>query len=908
MLSFFARNSLTGVWRAGGRPRCRYSLLAAHVALCLGLVVVSCSPPAGGLPDGLPLPGQQPPAGQEVPTARAPHAVLVSVLLTNVTEAPADVRVRYLIEDGTVHEGNRLLSPAGNPGEQDTVGPDEGDTIIVDGVFLGTPTRSTRTTLDVVPFSPRVFHAGIHFNDGDVLAVSVEPDNQAPVAFDSSATTQVETPVQIVLHAEDLDQDPLTFTIETGPQHGGLADDDGDDRVIYTPDPNYVGPDEFTFTAADALGESNTARVTIEVTTLPNNAPEAVCQGVTAPADGSCQAAVSPVEFDGGSFDPDGDPLFFEADPAGPYPLGTTTLTLTVTDDKGLPDTCTADVTVVDETGPDITCPGPVTVECDASTDPNDTGVATATDNCDPAPILSHSDSVTPGANAQEWTITRTWTAADASDNSASCDQIITVEDTTAPQITCAGPMTVECDASTDPNDTGVATATDNCDPAPVVAYSDSVTPGANAQEWTITRTWTATDASDNSASCDQIITVVDTTAPNITCPSDTTVECDESTDPNDTGVATATDNCDPAPVISYSDSVAGGSCPQASTITRTWTATDASDNSSSCDQTITVEDTTAPDITCPADITILPGDPNDPSHTGMATATDNCDASPVVGFTDSVTTSGAGTTVIERTWTATDACGNAASCMQTITVAELVAELDIKPGSCPNSFNPGSHGVLPVGLLGTAGFDVADVDPNSVRLSRADGVGGSVAPHEGPPGPHTVIANVGTPFDGDPCECHELEGDGIDDMSMKFKVDQLVPALQLGSVSPGALVELVVSGTLTDGRGFVASDCVRIVPPNSPPANVVVSSTGPGAWFDVAPLDLRLDDGGFADPSFTRVFSDGSAVTVTAAATFQTQSFVGWRINGAAQPVPGLSVLITVQGDQTLDAVYSAP
>ncbi len=907
MLSLVVRSARVGVGHAVGRVGRGYPLLAAQAALCLGLVVVSCSPPADGLPDGLPLPGQQPPAGQGLPPARAPDAVLVSVLLTNTTEAPADVRVRYLIEEGTVHEGNRLLGPAGDPDEQDTVGPDEGDTIIVDGVFLGTPTRGTRTTLDVVPFSPRVFHAGIHFNDGDVLAVAIEPDNQPPVAFDSSAITQVETPVQIVLHAEDPDQDPLTFTIVTGPQHGGLADDGGDDRVIYTPDPNYVGPDEFTFTAADALGESNTARVTIEVTTLPNTAPVAVCQDVTAPADGGCQAAVSPEEFDGGSFDPDGDPLFFEADPPGPYPLGTTAVTLTVADDKGLPDTCTADVTVVDETVPDITCPSDTTVECDASTDPNDTGVATATDNCDPSPVVDYSDSVAPGANAQEWTITRTWTATDAAGNSSSCDQTITVEDTTAPDVTCPPDTTVECDASTDPNDTGVATATDNCDPSPVVDYSDSVTPGANAQEWTITRTWTATDAAGNSSSCDQTIMVEDTTAPEVTCPSDTTVECDASTDPNDTGVATATDNCDPAPVVDYSDSVAGGSCPQESTITRTWTATDASGNSTSCDQIITVEDTTAPDITCPPDITIQPSDPNDPSYTGEATATDNCDPSPVVGFADNVAASVAGT-VIERTWTATDACGNAASCMQTITVAELVAELDIKPGSCPNSFNPGSHGVLPVGLLGTAGFDVADVDPSSVRLSRADGVGGSVAPHEGPPGPHTVIADVGTPFDGDPCECHDLEGDGIDDLSMKFKVDQLVPALQLDSVSPGALVELVVSGTLTDGRGFYASDCIRIVPPNSPPANVVVGSAALGAWFDVTPLDLRLDDGGFADPSFTRAFPDGSVVTVTASSTFETQSFVGWRINGASKLDPKLSVSVTVSGDQTLDAVYSAP
>ena len=510
--------AMRGYWSRAQRgqshlpDRWQVGLVLVRGVLVLALVAFSCSPPVGGMPDGLPLPGQQPPAAQEVPTVRAPHAASVSVLLTNTTEAPADVRVRYLIEDETVHEGNRLLGPSGEPDEQDTVGPDEADTIIVDGVFLDAPIRSARTTLDVVLFSPRVFHAGIHFNDGDVLVVAVEPDNQPPVAYDSSATTQVETPVQIVMQAEDPDQDPLTFAIVTGPQHGALADDDGDDRVIYTPDPNYVGPDEFTFTAADALGESNTARVTIEVTTLPNTAPVAVCQDVTAPADGNCQAAVSPEEFDGGSYDPDGDPLFFEADPPGPYPLGTTTITLTVADDKGLPDTCTADVTVEDTAAPDITCPPDTTVECDASTDPNDTGVATAEDNCDPSPVVDYSDSVTAGANDQEWAITRTWTATDASGNSDSCDQIITVEDTTAPEVTCPPDVTIwPCEPS-DPSHTGEATGTDNCDPAPLIEFADDVltSPAQSScpPDIVIERTWTATDASGNASSCIQKITV----------------------------------------------------------------------------------------------------------------------------------------------------------------------------------------------------------------------------------------------------------------------------------------------------------------------------------------------------------------------------------------------------------------
>ncbi|MCH7522255.1 MAG: FG-GAP repeat protein, partial [Chloroflexi bacterium] len=86
-----------------------------------------------------------------------------------------------------------------------------------------------------------------------------------------------------------------------------------------------------------------------------------------------------------------------------------------------------------------------------------------------------------------------------------------------------------------------------------------------------------------------------------------------------------------------------------------------------------------------------------------------------------------------------------------------ITADLDIKPGSCPNSYNRNSHGVLPVALVGTDTFDPMDVDLSTVLLARADGVGGRVAPHEGPPGPHSVFGDDATPFDGQPWDCHGL-------------------------------------------------------------------------------------------------------------------------------------------------------
>ncbi len=147
-------------------------------------------------------------------------------------------------------------------------------------------------------------------------------------------------------------------------------------------------------------------------------------------------------------------------------------------------------------------------------------------------------------------------------------------------------------------------------------------------------------------------------------------------------------------------------------------------------------------------------------------------------------------------------------------TLPELATfSLDIKPSSCPNPLNRSSHGVLPVAVVGTAGFDATMIDISSVWLSRADGIGGEAAPNEGPPGPHSVFADVTTPFEGESCDCHTFEGDGIDDLSMKFRTQNVVEALELGGMNSGNQVELVVTGVLLDGTPFTTGgDCITLV------------------------------------------------------------------------------------------------
>src|SRR5206468_4810364 len=121
-----------------------------------------------------------------------------------------------------------------------------------------------------------------------------------------------------------------------------------------------------------------------------------------------------------------------------------------------------------------------------------------------------------------------------------------------------------------------------------------------------LTRTYRATDACGNSQTCTQTITVNDTTAPAISCPAAVTVACASAVPAPDTASVTASDNCGGAPVVSFvGDSMSASNCLNQFKITRTYRATDACGNSQTCTQTITVNDTTAPAISCPAAVTV---------------------------------------------------------------------------------------------------------------------------------------------------------------------------------------------------------------------------------------------------------------------------------------------------------------
>lgn len=312
-----------------------------------------------------------------------------------------------------------------------------------------------------------------------------------------------------------------------------------------------------------------------------------------------------------------------------------------------------------------ITCPPDVSLACPANTDPSATGLATAT-GCGTVTI-THSDVTTAGCGGTA-SVSRTWTASNGS-TTASCVQSITEIDTVGPVLSgVPSNASVQCDAL--PPAASV-TALDGCEGSIPVTLTETQVAGLCPGTYVLTRTWTATDGCGNSTSASQDVALMDTLDPILVgVPTDVSVECDAVPA---VPVVTSSDTCDTSVPVTFVETQADGTCPDEHVLTRTWTAVDDCGNDVTASQFITVDDTTAPTITCPAHASLeCPADTGILAN-GTATGSDNCGVTSI-GSTDSTVT-GCGTSVtVTRTWTATDECSNAASCNQFVSVLDTTA------------------------------------------------------------------------------------------------------------------------------------------------------------------------------------------------------------------------------------------
>ena len=250
------------------------------------------------------------------------------------------------------------------------------------------------------------------------------------------------------------------------------------------------------------------------------------------------------------------------------------------------------------------------------------------------------------------------------------------------PRITCPDDATFECDEEDEIADWLASYIVEPCNVNNwnvVVSYDQNAFNGCNGTGSALV-TFTLKKGNTVLDYCTATLNIEDTTDPEITCPAGYTVQCIEDVPACNANDATATDNCGVVTVTCEQGPLVGGGC--GGTVTNTYTARDECNNTASCTQVITVDDTTPPTGTCPDDLDQFVGcvedipctiDPNSQLIQYLIDAIkaefdDNCGEVIVTfdyatGLSDCEDTDGDGVYTVSRTvyFKVMDKCGNEA-------------------------------------------------------------------------------------------------------------------------------------------------------------------------------------------------------------------------------------------------------
>ena len=576
-----------------------------------------------------------------------------------------------------------------------TVNPDGTITYIPNPLFVGEDTFTYQICDNQIPQAC----------DTATVIVTVLPlsNLNTTYAMDDSYFINCSSNSTMNLLDNDYDLESNTQTINTipvvQPLHGTVSIN-SDGTFIYTVSGCYTGPDSFIYQVCDNGTQQKCDVATVYLLISANQSPVvtgtfpvANVQGCSATAAPAAVTTVTALETMGLTIaddcTPDATLVVTSADTSvGTCPI-VVTRTYTITDACGNFTTATQTINVQDTTVPVVTGTiTPATAEgCSATAAPVAvTTVAalegmglTIADACtlDATLVVTSADT---SAGTCPIVVTRTYTITDTCGNFTTATQTINVQDKTAPVVTgTITPATAEgCSATAAPAAVTTVTAlegmgltiADACtsDATLVVTSTDT---SAGTCPIVVTRTYTITDACGNFTTATQTINVQDTTAPVFlgNMPSDLVLECSDLIPTVPTLIAA--DNCAGIPIVTFDEVNTQGSCPNAFTLTRTWTATDVCGNQTIHTQTIDVEDTTAPVFVGNLPETVIFANCDAIPEAATLTATDNCGSATVVyGVPVEVEGDCTNRKSIIRTWTATDECGNTSTFTQTVYLA----------------------------------------------------------------------------------------------------------------------------------------------------------------------------------------------------------------------------------------------
>jgi gliding motility-associated-like protein len=270
----------------------------------------------------------------------------------------------------------------------------------------------------------------------------------------------------------------------------------------------------------------------------------------------------------------------------------TTAVTLTATDGAGNSANCAFDVIPADNTVPTITCPADQNELVDGNCEyiiPDYTTMVATADNC--SSTITLTQSLLAGTVVGVSTQTITITADDGNGNAADCSFTLNVTDNIAPTITCPADQADSYDdncAFALLDYTGMATIADNCG---IPTITQSPVAGTLVASNTVI-TLTVDDGNGNTANCSFNLTLSDTTAPVVVCPSDESIYLDGNCEvvlPDYTSSGNIYDNCDNNLTITQTPN-AGKVYSATEEVEVTLVATDASGNVDSCSFYVSVE------------------------------------------------------------------------------------------------------------------------------------------------------------------------------------------------------------------------------------------------------------------------------------------------------------------------------
>jgi len=199
----------------------------------------------------------------------------VNLTVNPVNDAPVAVDDAFLTDEDTA----LVIAAAGVLGNDTDADVDPLTAVLVTGPAHGSLTLNPDGSFTYTPDAN--YHGADSFtyraNDGTddsniaTVNLTINPVNDAPVAVDDTYATDLNTPLVVggagVLGNDtDVDVDPLTAALVTGPAHGSLTLN-SDGSFTYTPDFGYSGADSFTYRANDGTDNSNIATVNLTVGT-----------------------------------------------------------------------------------------------------------------------------------------------------------------------------------------------------------------------------------------------------------------------------------------------------------------------------------------------------------------------------------------------------------------------------------------------------------------------------------------------------------------------------------------------------------------------------------------------------------------------------------------------------------------